>query len=88
MNYLQVDIQKLSIYNLLLTKQFANLVIDVWRERESWNVTSHSLNNFELSFIDDNSTVGQNKFGNSVNGHPLEDVEVDGVVMGGRGDGP
>ena len=65
-----------------------NLIIDVWREGEVRDVSSHSLNNFELSFVNDNSTVGQNKFRNSVNGHPLKDVEIHGVVVGCCRDGP
>jgi hypothetical protein len=46
------------------------------------------LHNFELSFIDDDSAVGEDEFGDAVNRHALEDVEVDSVVVGLGGDGP
>ncbi len=65
-----------------------NLVIDVWGKRRIGNVSSHALHDFELSFIDDDSAVGEDEFGDAVNRHALEDVEVNRVVVGLSGDGP
>jgi hypothetical protein len=65
-----------------------NLIIDVGRKRRIGNVSSHALHNFELSLVDDDSAVGEDEFGDAVDGHALEDVEVDSVVVGFGGDGP
>ena len=65
-----------------------NLIIDVWRKRRIGNVSSHALHDFELSLVDDDSAVGEDEFGDAVNRHALEDVEVDGVVVRLGGNGP
>jgi hypothetical protein len=65
-----------------------NLIIDVGRKRWIGNVSSHALHDFELSLVDDDSAVGEDEFGDAVNRHALEDVEVDSVVVGLGGDGP
>ncbi len=46
------------------------------------------MHDFELSLVDDDSAVGEDEFGDAVDCHPLEDVEVNGVVVGLGGDGP
>jgi hypothetical protein len=66
---------------------YLNLIIDVGRKRRIRNVSSHALHDFELSLVDDDSAVGEDEFGDAVNGHALEDVEVDRVVVGLSGDG-
>ena len=46
------------------------------------------MHDFELSLVDDDSAVGEDEFGDTVDGHALEDVEVNSVVVGLGGDGP
>ncbi len=65
-----------------------NLIIDVGRKRRIRNVSSHALHDFELSFVDDDSAVVEDEFGDAVNRHALEDVEVNRVVVCLGGDGP
>ena len=65
-----------------------HLVIDVRRVGRVGDEPSHALDDLNVSFVDDDAAVGEDKVGDAVDNHALEDVEVYGVVVGLGRDGP
>jgi len=70
--------------SLLIPYQFKKSyqVINIGWKRWIWNVASHSLNNFELSFINNHSAIGQHILCNSMDSHTFKNVEIHSVMVG------
>ena len=64
------------------------LIVDVGGEGRVGDEPSHALDDLDVSLVDDDATVREDEVRDAVHGHALEDVEVDGVVVSFRGNGP